>query len=40
MKLNKEWHLSHTFPKTGSEEEKNVWRTEHGKECGCGRKKK
>jgi len=36
--INKEWHLKHKFPKKGKEEEKNRWRKEHRKNCGCGRK--
>jgi hypothetical protein len=37
-KLNFEWHKKHKFPK--DEEEKDKWREEHRKHCGCGRKKK
>jgi hypothetical protein len=39
-KLNFDWHKKNLFPKKGSEDEKNAWRSEHRKNCGCGRKLK
>jgi len=38
MILNKKWHLSHPFPHGKSEGEKDKWRAEHSKICGCGRR--
>jgi hypothetical protein len=38
--MNREWHLKNKFPKEGTEDEKNVWRTEHNKNCECGKRKK
>jgi len=38
--MNKDWHLGNKFPKEGTEEEKNIWRAKHRKNCDCGRKKK
>lgn len=35
-KLNKEWHLAHQFPHDLPEVEKDKWRMEHRKNCGCG----
>ena len=40
MKLNKEWHLAHPFPREKGEDEKNIWRVEHRKNCECGVRKK
>ena len=38
--MNKEWHLAHPFPRDKTDVEKDKWRAEHRKNCGCGRKKK
>jgi hypothetical protein len=36
--LNKKWHLKHKFPNKETEEEKDEWRTEHRKNCDCGKR--
>jgi hypothetical protein len=38
--INVEWHKAHKFPHEGNDEDKDEWRKEHRKNCGCGRKKK
>jgi hypothetical protein len=35
MKLDKEWHASHTMPTNPSRAERAAWHAEHAAECGC-----
>jgi hypothetical protein len=39
VNMDKEWHLKNKFPKDGSEQEKNKWRSEHSRVCDCGKRK-
>lgn len=40
MSFNRDWHLSNPFPREKGEDEKNVWRAAHAKNCTCGVRKK